>query len=146
VNAIKQFFGFSEAAENEIPQGIAPSTPSAAANPSPASPSKTKGRNIPANASEIKIHSPQVYDDSIQLASYLRDQVPIIVNLSQLDESTGKRFIDFLCGTAYAINGHMAKLSEALYLFTPQSMIIVESEALSDFEQGMTQQATSHYQ
>ncbi|RAP33641.1 hypothetical protein DID77_02745 [Candidatus Marinamargulisbacteria bacterium SCGC AG-439-L15] len=98
-------------------------------------------QNLP--PSEIKIEEPRIYEDSLQIAAYLREKKPVIVNLKHLDATTGKRLIDFVCGTAYAINGHMMKIGENIFLFTPDNILIVDSEKKSTFEQGL-QQETSH--
>ena len=122
MDTLKQFFGFSE---EDTSVDDLPVT------------KKRSGKST--SLSEIKIESPQVYDDSIQLASFLREGKPIIVNLEKLDETTANRFVDFLCGTSYAINGHMFKLAAHLYLFTPAHILIIESEAVTDFEKGVVQ-------
>ena len=37
---------------------------------------------------------------------------------------------------AYAINGHMLKIGENIFLFTPESVLIVDSEDRMEFDQG----------
>ena len=53
---------------------------------------------------------------------------------------TGKRLIDFICGTAYAINGYMMKIGEHIFLFTPSAIKISSSEKEKTFEQGLDQE------
>lgn len=76
------------------------------------------------SVSEIKIETPKVYEDATQIATQLRENNPVIVNLKHLDTDTSKRLIDFICGTAYAINGHMMKIGESIFLFTPANVNI----------------------
>ena len=76
--------------------------------------------------SEIKVEEPRIYEDSLLIATHLRDNKPVVVNLKYLDNATGKRLIDFICGTAYAINGHMMKIGENIFLFTPENVLIAE--------------------
>ena len=76
--------------------------------------------------SEIKVEEPRIYEDSLQIATHLREGKPVVVNLKYLDSPTGKRLIDFICGTAYAINGHMVKIGENIFLFTPENVLIAE--------------------
>ena len=63
--------------------------------------------------------------------------IQILVNLKFLDSDAGKRLIDFICGTAYAINGHMLKIGENIFLFTPSSVLISNSEDQSQLEKGI---------
>ena len=53
--------------------------------------------------------------------------------MKYLDSATGKRLIDFICGTAYAISGHMLKIAENIFLFTPSHVLISNSEQENSF-------------
>ena len=55
----------------------------------------------------------------------------MIVNLKHLDPAEGTRLIDFVCGTAYAIDGHMVKIGESIFLFTPGIIAIISAEERS---------------
>jgi cell division inhibitor SepF len=92
------------------------------------------------SANEIKVLEPRVYEDSLNISMYLRENVPVIINLKYLDSDASKRLIDFVCGTAYAINGHMMKIGENIFLFTPSNILIADSGEKTDFEQGLEQE------
>ena len=57
-----------------------------------------------------------------------------MVNISYLDPSTSKRMIDFLCGTAYAINGNMKKVTDQIFVFSPKNILIEMANDISDIE------------
>jgi cell division inhibitor SepF len=80
---------------------------------------------------EIVIHEPKVYEDSLTISTQLRAGSPVIINLRHLDPTEGTRLIDFVCGTAYAIDGHMIKIGESIFLFTPSNIIISDVEERS---------------
>ncbi len=134
MHEVKKFFGFVE--EDVNSDSSKPNKPLPKSKP-------FKGNLISSQQSkqfastEIKIAEPRVYEDSLNIASYLRDSKPVIVNLKFLDTDAGKRLIDFICGTAYAINGHMLKIGENIFLFTPYNVLISNSEERSTFEQGI---------
>lgn len=90
------------------------------------------GRNM-----EIIVNEPRIYEDSLNIAAYLRQGKPVMLNLKYLDADSGKRLIDFVCGTAYAINGHMLKVGESIFLFTPESILISEAEDKAGAERGL---------
>lgn len=73
---------------------------------------------------EIVVYEPKVYEDSLQMSAQLRQGNPVIINLQQLDPTEGTRLIDFVCGTAYAIDGHMIKIGDSIFLFTPKNILI----------------------
>ncbi len=125
INDLKQFFGFSEPDESGIQKPIEQ-------KPFKGSIINSKSSR-PFAASEIKVLEPRIYEDSLNIASYLRDSKPVIINLKFLDNDASKRLIDFICGTAYAINGHMMKLGENIFLFTPANILITNSDEKSSF-------------
>ena len=134
-NEIKKFFGFidDDKESNQDKFNLSKSVPNKS--------SSFKGNIINSkksfNYSEIKVSEPRVYEDSINIASYLRESKPVIVNLKFLDSDAGKRLIDFICGTAYAINGHMLKIGENIFLFAPSAVLISNSEDQTQLEKGI---------
>jgi FtsZ-interacting cell division protein YlmF len=90
-----------------------------------------KGKNSNSSETEIVIHEPKVYEDSLTISTQLRGGSPVIINLRHLDPTEGTRLIDFVCGTAYAIDGHMIKIGESIFLFTPSNIIISDVEERS---------------
>jgi cell division inhibitor SepF len=145
MNKLKEFFGFTE--EEEIddiqPKLTIPTEDLAQARPTPKAfkaslVNSSNAQPFPAN--EIKVHEPRIYEDSLTIATQLRENNPVVVNLKYLDADTSKRLVDFICGTAYAINGHMMKIGENIFLFTPSNIFIANTEEKSTFEQGVEQQ------
>lgn len=82
---------------------------------------------------EIISYEPKVYEDSLNISGHLRSGSPVIINLKHLDPAEGTRLIDFVCGTAYAIDGHMMKIGETIFLFTPNSIAITSAEEKASF-------------
>lgn len=138
LNKTKEFFGFKTESEEENngkfeelqPQAIKPFRAALLHG-------QHNSRYIPA---EIKVEEPRVYEDSLNIATFLRENKPVIVNLKYLDKESSKRLIDFVCGTAYAINGHMMKIGENIFLFTPASVLIADSNEKTTFQQGVEQE------
>ena len=84
---------------------------------------------------EVVIYEPKVYEDSLSVSSKLREGNPVIINLKHLDAEEGTRLIDFVCGAAYAIDGHMMRIGESIFLFTPTNIVISNIEEKSSLEQ-----------
>ncbi|MBI5701686.1 cell division protein SepF [Candidatus Saganbacteria bacterium] len=83
------------------------------------------------DASEIIVYEPKIYEDSLNISGNLRHGKPVIINLKHLEPAEGTRLIDFICGAAYAIDGHMMKIGESIFLFTPGSIRITDAEERS---------------
>ncbi|OGI10923.1 MAG: hypothetical protein A2Y40_10460 [Candidatus Margulisbacteria bacterium GWF2_35_9] len=79
-------------------------------------------------SSEIKIISPRKYSDAVHIANILKQDIPIIINFQYLDRLNVKRFMDFISGTIYSLNGQMAKLTEDLILITSEKTQISEED------------------
>lgn len=77
---------------------------------------------------EVMFYEPKVYEDSLNISTNLRAGSPVLVNLKHLDPAEGTRLIDFVCGTAYAIDGHMMKIGESIFLFTPGNIAITSAD------------------
>jgi FtsZ-interacting cell division protein YlmF len=92
-----------------------------------------KGKREPRveGGAEIIVYEPKIYEDSLNISTSLRAGSPVIVTLRHLDPAEGTRLIDFVCGTAYAIDGHMVKIGESIFLFTPSTIAIVSAEERS---------------
>lgn len=136
MSKVKAFFGFTEEEEQPF---IQESTKEFFQKKPPIKGFKGSLINAqnsrPFPASEIKVEEPRIYEDSLGIATQLREKKPVIVNLKFLDKQTSKRLIDFICGTAYAINGHMMKIGENIFLFTPSTISITSSENTSPVEE-----------
>jgi cell division inhibitor SepF len=96
-----------------------------------------KGKNTASSEYEIVIHEPKVYEDSLTISSQLRSGSPVVISLRHLDPTEGTRLIDFVCGTAYAIEGHMIKIGDSIFLFTPNNISISDVEERSGIEESM---------
>jgi cell division inhibitor SepF len=119
---VKAFFGFID--EDEAPQEVKilandPQVHKPVFRPTPQQAPVRAG-----SVAEIKVEEPRVYEDSLGTASALRDGLPVILNLKHLDQQAQKRFIDFMCGTAFAVNGKMIKIGEHIFLFTPPNISV----------------------
>ncbi|MEK9656804.1 MAG: cell division protein SepF [bacterium] len=99
-----------------------------------------KNPNKPIQLFEIKVEEPRIYEDSLNIAAQLRNNTPVIINLKYLEKESSKRLIDFICGTAYAINGHMMKIGENIFLFTPAQVNIINADTSSNINSSVTKE------
>ena len=84
--------------------------------------SKTEYRNY------IHIISATSYDNSIDISEKLKKGDPVILDISHLTSEQANRLIDFICGSTFAINGNIQKLTQNLYLFSPKNMPITQTK------------------
>lgn len=65
---------------------------------------------------------PRAYSESVQISDYLKMRNSVVVNLQRVTADQGKRIVDFLSGTIYAIGGDMQKIGNGIFLCTPRNM------------------------
>ena len=53
--------------------------------------------------SKMMLLEPRAYSESQQIADYLKNRSAVVVNLKRVTPDQGKRIVDFLSGTLYAI-------------------------------------------
>lgn len=68
------------------------------------------------------------FDDVRKVADMLREQVPVVVNLKNLDPQTVRRLVDFLCGLVYALDGTIQKSAAGVLLVRPPRVTISRQE------------------
>ncbi len=73
---------------------------------------------------EIVVLEPGAFDEAQAAADYLKTHRPIVINLRAAQKDLGKRIVDFLSGVAYALDGHMHRVGEEIFLFTPHHVAI----------------------
>ena len=72
--------------------------------------------------SKMILLEPRAFSESQQIADYLKKRNTVVVNLKRVTPEQGKRVIDFISGTLYAIGGGMQKLGDGIFLCTPKNI------------------------
>ena len=70
-------------------------------------------------AVKMVITQPTSFDQSEEICNYLKEKKSIIVNLEYVNKDVARRIIDFLSGAVHAINGHIQKVSNSIFLIAP---------------------------
>ena len=78
------------------------------------------------SSSEIKIVSPKSFSDGTHIVEFLKQDITVIINFQYLNEMQINRFMDFISGTIYSLNGNSVKLSETLLMLSSEKTIITE--------------------
>lgn len=67
---------------------------------------------------------PTSIDDGREICETLLDNRTVILNLEGLDLDIAQRIIDFTSGSTYAIKGNLQKVSNFIFLVTPENVDI----------------------
>lgn len=83
---------------------------------------KTTIGNIDYN--NINVYSPQNQDEIEKIVLNLIKNEASIINLKSLSKQECQRVLDFLSGAVFALKGTINRLTQELYLITPENLKI----------------------
>lgn len=76
----------------------------------------------------VVVIEPQSFDDAQQVAVNLQKKKPVVLNFEKTEKNIANRIIDFVSGTAYALNGDIKKISNNVILCAPSNVNVSYSE------------------
>ena len=68
---------------------------------------------------KMVITQPTSFEQSEEICNYLKEKKSIIINLEYVNKEVARRIIDFLSGAVHALNGHIQKVSNSIFLLAP---------------------------
>lgn len=89
-------------------------------------------------STEVAVLRAKRFEEVEVAAGILKAHRPAVVSLDGCDRELARRMIDFLAGVTYALDGHMRRIGDDVFLFTPRHIAIGEEdeEAAGDEEAG----------
>ena len=75
----------------------------------------------------VTLH-PRIYGDARTIGEHYRNGQPVIMNLSDLEESERKRIIDFASGLVFGHHGSIEKVTSKVFLLTPPNVSVSNEE------------------
>lgn len=76
----------------------------------------------------VFISEPRAFNDVQALANKYRLGIPVIINLQNTDEITGRRILDFVSGMVYALKGGITPIGNRIYMVTPRNIEITPED------------------
>lgn len=71
------------------------------------------------NQVKMVISQPTTFEQSEEICQYLKERKSCIVNLEYVNKDVARRIVDFISGGVYALNGHIQKISNSIFLVAP---------------------------
>lgn len=68
---------------------------------------------------KMVITQPTSFEQSEEICGYLKEKKSVIINLEYVNKDVARRIIDFVAGAVNALDGHMQKISNAIFLVAP---------------------------
>jgi cell division inhibitor SepF len=79
---------------------------------------------------ETLVHNarPTSFNDCGLIADRFKGRQPVIIDLTAIRPSEQQRFLDFVAGLTYGLNGEISKISTGVYLITPQGAHVADAD------------------
>ena len=71
----------------------------------------------------ITLH-PRYYNEARTIGEHYREGNPVIINLTEMDESEHKRLVDFASGLAFGLHGTIERVTKKVFLLSPANVSI----------------------
>lgn len=71
----------------------------------------------------ITLH-PRMYSEARTIGEHYREGQPVIMNLSDMEESERKRIIDFASGLVFGHHGSIERVTSKVFLLTPPNVMV----------------------
>ena len=72
---------------------------------------------------------PRTYNEAKTIGESYRDGTPVIMNLTELDDASAKRLVDFAAGLVFALRGGFDKVTNRVFLLTPADVEVSADDA-----------------
>lgn len=96
---------------------------------------KNKVVNMP-QVQQIKmvISQPTTFEQSEEICNYLKERKSVIVNLEYVNKDVARRIVDFISGAVHALDGHIQKISNSIFLIAPTNYEIANEMAREEIK------------
>jgi cell division inhibitor SepF len=71
---------------------------------------------------------PRTYNEAKTIGEAFRDGVPVIMNLTDLDDADAKRLVDFAAGLVFGLHGAIERVTSKVFLLSPAHVEIIAEE------------------
>ncbi len=84
---------------------------------------------------------PRTYNEAKQIGESFRDSTPVIMNLSDMDDSDAKRLVDFAAGLVFGLRGTIERVTNKVFLLSPADVTVTAEDKARMAESGFFNQS-----
>ena len=91
--------------------------------------------SMPQNQSiRMVISQPTTFEQSEEICGFLKEKKSVIVNLEYVNKDVARRIVDFISGGVYALDAHIQKVSNSIFLIAPINYEITNEMAREEIK------------
>lgn len=80
---------------------------------------RNKVVNMPQTQVRMVISQPTSFEQAEEICNYLKNRKSVIVNLEYVNKDVARRIVDVMSGAVQALDGHIQKVSNSIFLIAP---------------------------
>lgn len=84
---------------------------------------------------------PRSYNDAKAIGESFRHGIPVIMNLSDMDDADAKRMVDFSAGLVFGLRGAIERVTSKVFLLSPEHLEVAGDDAGDGSEGGFYNQS-----
>ncbi|GGM86754.1 cell division protein SepF 2 [Dactylosporangium sucinum] len=84
---------------------------------------------------------PTTYNEARTIGEHFRDGVPVIMNLTEMDEADAKRLVDFAAGLVFGLRGNFERVTNRVFLLSPANVQVTAEDKAKIAEGGFFNQS-----
>ncbi len=94
-----------------------------------------------AELSRITTLHPRTYNEARTIGEQFRDGTPVIMNLTEMDDSDAKRLVDFAAGLIFGLHGSIERVTQKVFLLSPANVTVTAEDKARIAEGGFFNQS-----
>jgi cell division inhibitor SepF len=75
----------------------------------------------------VTVH-PRTFNEARVIGEHFRDQIPVIVNLSEMEHTDAKRLVDFAAGLIFGLRGTIERITSKVFLLSPHNVTVAAED------------------
>jgi cell division inhibitor SepF len=84
---------------------------------------------------------PRTYNEAKTIGLQFRGGTPVIMNLSEMDDSDAKRLVDFAAGLTFGLHGSIERVTPKVFLLSPHNVSVTAADKQRIAEGGFYNQS-----
>jgi cell division inhibitor SepF len=84
---------------------------------------------------------PRTYNEARTIGERFRDGMPVIMNLTEMNDADAKRLVDFAAGLSFGLHGSIERVTAKVFLLSPQDVDVTAEDKARIREGGFFNQS-----
>lgn len=84
---------------------------------------------------------PRTYNEAKSIGESFREGTPVIMNLTEMDDSDAKRLVDFSAGLVFGLRGSIERITSKVFLLSPANVDVTAEDKRRIAEGGFFNQS-----